>query len=204
MIITTHQLELLLPGNICIDQWCTSLNKFLPTYEINTHMRVSAFIAQCSHESGNFRFLKENLMYRTEGLRKVFPKYFPTDDFAAQYARMPEKIANRVYANRMGNGDENSGDGYRFRGRGLIQITGRNNYTLFADFIQKPLAITTEYVETFDGAVESACWFWKTNNLNKYADVGDILGMTKRINGGTIGLEERTKKYNDALKILNQ
>lgn len=195
----------MISGNPYLDQWFDALNEILPEYEINTPKRVAAFIAQCAHESGGFRALKENLNYRAETLRKIFPKYFPTDDIARQYAGMPNKqeaIANRVYANRMGNGDEASGDGFRYCGRGLIQLTGKENYTWFAASLEIPVEEAAEYLQTFEGAVQSACWFWETNNLNQWADKGDILTLTKRINGGTIGLEDRIKHYNHALHVL--
>jgi putative chitinase len=159
-------------------------------------------MAQCSHESGGFKTLKENLNYKAESLCKVFPKYFPNIELASQYAHQQEKIANKVYGNRMGNGDEASGDGYRYCGRGLIQLTGKDNYTAFAESIETPVEELPEYLSTFEGAVQSACWFWETNNLNQYADSGDILTMTKRINGGTIGLEDRKKHYAHALHVL--
>jgi putative chitinase len=206
MYITNDQLKQLLPGNNNIDEWAEALNSVLPEYEINTVERIAAFIAQCAHESGNFTRLEENLNYRWQTLRKVFPKYFPTDAIAQEYASRPDKkeaIANRAYANRMGNGPEESGDGYRYRGRGLIQLTGKNNYTAFANSLDIPVEEAAEYLETFDGAVQSACWFWDTNNLNKWADEGDMVTLTKRINGGTNGLEDRIKHYKHALKVLN-
>jgi putative chitinase len=166
---------------------------------------VAAFIAQSAHESGNFTALHENLNYRAETLCKVFPKYFHDAGIAQQYASQPNKqelIANRVYANRMGNGDEASGDGFRYCGRGLIQLTGKQNYQAFADSIEIPVEQVPEFLQTFEGAIQSACWFWESNNLNQYADTGDILTMTKRINGGTIGLEDRTKHYNHALQVF--
>ena len=187
-----------------VEQWFEALNANLPTYEINTVERVSAFIAQCAHESGGFRRLKENLNYKWESLRRVFPKYFPTDDVAQEYAHKPEQIANRVYGGRMGNGDESTGDGFRYCGRGLIQLTGRNNYTKFAESIHMAVEEVPTLLETYDGAVKSACWFWHTNNLNQWADVGDIVTMTKRINGGTIGLEDRQKHYAHALEVFAQ
>ena len=202
MLITRDQLAQIIPRNPYIDQWCEALNKILPDYGIDTPQRVAAFIAQCAHESGGFTFLTENLNYRAASLRKVFPKYFPDDSLAAMYANKPEMIANRIYANRMGNGDEASGDGFRYRGRGLIQLTGRDNYTWFALSIDTPLEEAVEYLQTFEGAVQSACWFWETNNLNQWADKDDILTMTKRINGGTIGLEDRKKHYEHAKHVL--
>ena len=199
---TKEQLREMIPRNQYIDQWYSALSEILPEYDINTPQRVAAFLAQCAHESGGFVFLKENLNYRAASLRKVFPKYFPTDELAAQYANKPEMIANRVYANRMGNGDEASGDGWRYCGRGLIQLTGKDNYTFFAASIEVSIEEATEYLETFEGAVQSACFFWDQNNLNQWADKGDILTLTKRINGGTIGLEDRIKHYNHALHIF--
>jgi putative chitinase len=159
-------------------------------------------LAQTAHESGGYRALKENLNYKAASLRKVFPKYFPDDAIAAQYANKQEMIANRVYGNRMGNGPEESGDGFRYCGRGLIQLTGKNNYTLFAASIETPVEELPEYLSTFEGAVQSACWFWETNNLNQWADKNDMLTLTKRINGGTIGLEDRIKHYNHACHVL--
>lgn len=202
MEITKEQLAQIIPRNPYVDQWCSALNKLLPDYGIDTPQRVAAFLAQCAHESGNFVFLKENLNYKWASLRKVFPKYFPTDELAQQYEKQPEKIANKIYGNRMGNGDESSGDGFRYCGRGLIQLTGKNNYTAFAESIETPVEEIPTYLETFEGAVQSACWFWETNNLNQYADNNDILTMTKRINGGTIGLEDRMKHYAHALEVF--
>jgi putative chitinase len=187
-----------------VEQWFEALNANLPTYEINTVERVSAFIAQCAHESGGFKRLKENLNYKWESLRRVFPKYFPTDELAQEYAHKQEQIANRVYGGRMGNGDESSGDGFRYCGRGLIQLTGKNNYTKFAESIHMAVEEVPALLETYDGAVKSACWFWHTNNINQWADVGDILTMTKRINGGVIGLEDRQKHYAHALEVFAQ
>ena len=204
-IITKEQLAQLIPGNPYLDQWCNALNEILPDYGIDTPQRVAAFVAQCAHESGNFRALKENLNYRAETLRKLFSKYFPTDDLARAYVSMPNKqeaIANRIYASRMGNGDEQSGDGFRYCGRGLIQLTGKDNYTFFAGSLDIPVEEAAEYLQTFEGAVQSACWFWETNNLNQWADKDDILTLTKRINGGTIGLEDRKKHYEHAKHVL--
>jgi putative chitinase len=188
--------------NPYLDYWHNALCEILPVYDINTPERVAAFVAQCAHESGGFKFLKENLNYRAESLMKTFPKYFPDLATAKQYEKKPEKIANRVYGNRMGNGDESTGDGFRYMGRGLIQLTGKNNYTLFAAAIDTPLEQVPEYLQTFEGAVQSACWFWEQNNLNQWADKKDIMTLTKRINGGTIGLEDRIKHYNHALHLF--
>lgn len=164
--------------------------------------RIAGFLAQVAHESGGFNFVKENLNYGAKGLRAVFGKYFPTEEMALEYERQPEKIANRVYANRMSNGDEASGDGWKYRGRGLIQLTGKDNYTRFADSIGKDLEDAIEYLETAEGAVASACWFWHANRLNSYCDNDDFVGLTRRINGGTNGLEDRQHHYDIALEVL--
>ena len=197
-----EHLEGIIGKNSYLDYWYNAICAILPEYEINTPERVAAFLAQCAHESGNFKFLRENLNYRAASLRATFPKYFPDDATAKAYEKQPEKIANRVYANRMGNGDEASGDGFRYLGRGLIQLTGKNNYTIFAASIDTPLEEIPEYLQTFEGAVQSACWFWEQNNLNQWADKKDILTLTKRINGGTIGLEDRKKHYEHALHLF--
>lgn len=205
MNLTLDQLKQLLPKNPYVKQWHGALAQLLPDYEINTAQRIAAFVAQCAHESAGFTALKENLNYRAATLRKIFPKYFPDDAIANHYASLPNKqeaIANKVYANRMGNGPEESGDGYRFCGRGLIQLTGRDNYSWFAASLSISVEEASEYLQTFEGAAQSACWFWETNNLNRWADAGDILTLTKRINGGTIGLEDRKKHYEHALHVL--
>ena len=199
---TKEQLKDMIPKNPYVDQWFEAISEILPEYEITTPQRVAAFLAQCAHESGGFVFLKENLNYKAASLRRVFPKYFPDDSIAAQYAGKGEMIANRVYANRMGNGPEESGDGFRYCGRGLIQLTGKNNYTFFAGSLDIPVEEASEYLQTFEGAVQSACFFWEQNKLNQWADAGDILTLTKRINGGTIGLEDRQKHYQHALHIF--
>jgi putative chitinase len=199
---TEQQLAQMIPGNPYVPQWYQALCKILPEYGINTPARVAAFVAQCAHESGNFRLLKENLNYRAESLMKVWPSRFPNIEVARQYAMQPEKIANKVYSSRMGNGDEASGDGWKYAGKGLIQLTGKDNYTWFAESIETPLEEIPEYLQTFEGAVQSGCWFWEVNNLNQWADAGDILTLTKRINGGTIGLDDRIKHYKHALHVL--
>jgi putative chitinase len=201
MQITQQQLGACIGNNPYLEQWTDALNKILPDYEIDTPQRVAAFIAQSAHESGNFTALHENLNYRAESLCKVWPKYFNAGN-ANDYAHNPEKIANRAYGGRMGNGDEASGDGFRYCGRGLIQLTGKANYQAFAESIETPVEQIPELLQTFEGAIQSACWFWESNNLNQYADSGDILTMTKRINGGTLGLEDRQKHYTHALHVL--
>ena len=205
MELTREQLSQLLPKNSYLDDWFAALSKLLPQYQIDTSKRIAAFVAQCSHESAGFTALQENLNYSAGTLRRIFPRYFPTDEMAQEYVSLPNKqeaIANLVYASRMGNGDPESGDGYRFRGRGLIQLTGRDNYTFFAGSLGISVEEASTYLETFEGAAQSACWFWETNNLNQWADEGDILTLTKRINGGTIGLEDRIKHYEHAISIL--
>ena len=205
MELTLQQLKQLLPKNPYVEHWHHALAQLLPEYEINTPQRIAAFVAQCAHESGGFMVLKENLNYKAATLRKIFPKYFPTDAMAAEYAAKPNKqeaIANLVYANRMGNGGPETGDGYRYCGRGLIQLTGKSNYSWFAASLDIPVEEAAEYLQTFEGAAQSACWFWETNNLNRFADAGDIKGLTKAINGGFIGLEDRIKHYEHALHVM--
>ena len=201
-ILTLPQLRQLVPGAPHIDNWHEALDQLLDDYGIDSPQRVAHFIAQCAHESGNFRFIRENLNYSAKGLMGTFKKYFPTEDLALQYQRKPEKIANRVYANRMGNGDEASGDGWRYCGRGLIQLTGKDNYTFFAGSLGIPVEEAAEYLATFEGAAQSACFFWEQNNLNRFADANDIKGLTRAINGGHIGLEDRIKHTNHALHVL--
>ena len=180
-----------------------SLEKVLPKYEITTVERVAAFLAQCGHESLDFTVLQENLNYGAKGLLGLFKKYFPNEALAKQYERKPEKIANKIYANRMGNGPEESGDGWAHRGRGAIQLTGKLNYQAFANSIGLTLEDAITYCATMDGAIESACWFWQKNKLNAIADKKDVLAMTKKINGGTIGLEDRKKHYEHNVEVLS-
>lgn len=184
-----------------VDVWFNELNEMLPVFEITSVGRVAAFVAQTAHESGGYRALTENLNYAGDRLASIWPKHFSDVD-VAEYHRNPEKIANRAYRNRMGNGDETSGDGYRYRGRGLIQLTGKDNYSRFAEYAGISAEQAADYLETPRGAVHSACWFWYANDLNTYADAGDFTGMTKRINGGTIGLDDRIKHYNEACHIF--
>lgn len=204
-MVTLQQLRQLIPANPYVEQWHNALEQLLPDYDINTPRRIAAFIAQCAHESGGFTTLTENLNYKPATLRKVFPKYFPDDAIAASYCAKPNKqdaIASRVYANRMGNGDEASGDGARYKGRGLIQLTGKQNYQAFADSLEMKVEDVPAYLQTFEGAAQSACWFWESNNLNKWADAGDIKELTRRINGGYIGIDDRIKHYEHALHVL--
>ena len=204
MVLTLNQLRQFIPKNKYVEHWHHALEQLLPDYDIDSPRRIASFLAQCSHESAGFTALKENLNYKPATLLKLFGKYF-TPELAAIYCAKTNKqeaIANRIYANRMGNGDEASGDGFKFSGKGLIQLTGKSNYQAFADSLEITPADAAEYMQTFEGAAQSACWFWETNNLNKYADSADFEMMTKRINGGTIGLEDRKKHYAEALHIL--
>jgi putative chitinase len=178
-----------------------SLDMFAEKYGLNTPLRLAHFLAQTAHESGGFRAVVENLNYSAESLAKVFPKYFKDVD-PNDYARQPEKIANRVYGGRMGNGDESTGDGFRYRGRGLIQLTGKNNYSAMAADMGVSVEECAEYLETPEGACESAAWFWNKNGLNALADSDDVVAVTKRINGGTIGLEDRQKHTEEFKQIL--
>lgn len=202
MIITQRTLKLILPNNKYIVDWTEALNDYLPEFDIVTDKRIAAFLAQSTHESQDFTRLTENLNYRAESLRRVFPKYFPSITLANQYAFNPQKIANRVYANRMGNGNESSGDGWRYRGRGLFQLTGKYNYQKFSETIDMSLSDTIDFLETFQGAVLSSCWFWDSRKLNVYADNSDITGMTKIINGGYNGLDDRKFRYAKFIKII--
>jgi putative chitinase len=186
-----------------LERFIVPLNDTVDYYDISqTPQRLAGFLAQIAHESGGFNFVQENLNYSAKGLMTTFKKYFPNEELAKQYERKPERIANRVYASRMGNSDENSGDGWKFRGRGLIQLTGRHNYTRFAEGLEMSIDDTVAYLETPSGAVSSAGWFWDNNDLNKYCDSGDFVTLTKRINGGTIGLEDRKHHYEIALRVL--
>lgn len=201
MTITHEQFEEIFGPVKNSEELVEKLNEILPRYDINTKDRVCAFLAQCGHESGNFSLTVENLNYSAEGLLKIFGKYF-TKETAPQYARKPEKIANRVYANRMGNGDEASGDGWKFRGRGYIQLTGKDNYITCGNSIGTDLLESPEYLTSVEGAVVSACWFWDKNNLNPIADRCEMKTLTKRINGGFNGLDHRMELYQKAQAVL--
>ena len=201
-MLLADQLQKMIPTNKFVNEWVEALNNVLPEYEINTPDRIAMFVAQCGHESMDFRVLRENLNYKAEQLMKTWPKRFPTLAIANQYARQPEKIANKVYADRMGNGNEASGDGWRYCGRGLIQLTGKYNYSKFAEYAEIAVEDAPEYIETPRGAVHSACWFWYVNDCNAVADTSDMETLTKIINGGTIGLADRIKHYNHALELF--
>lgn len=178
------------------------VHQVISKFSINNPLRLSHFLSQCAHESGNFTVVKENLNYSSDGLLRVFPKYF-TIDTAVSHAKNPEKIANVIYGGRMGN--INQGDGYKFSGRGYIQLTGRNNYTLFDDFVEDNIVETPSLVAT-KYPLLSAAWFWSTNGLNSIADTGNttevVTKITKRINGGNIGLADRQKHFNHYYEIL--
>ena len=200
---TLDQVKEMLKGNNDAAEWYEAMCDILPLYDITTAARVAGFVAQCGHESNNFKVLEENLNYSADGLNKIFPKYFKNAGRDAQeYHRQPEKIANVVYASRMGNGDTASGDGYKFRGRGVIQLTGHDNYSAFAKVIDMSIDDVIDYLGTKKGALDSAAWFWDSRNLNAVADAGDIVKMTKLINGGTIGLEDRKNHFEHAIEVL--
>lgn len=183
--------------------WYEAMCEILPLWSVDTIERVAMFVAQCGHESAGFRVLSENLNYSAKALNTIFPKYFRRAGRDANaYHRQPEKIANVIYANRMDNGDSDSGDGWRFRGGGILQLTGRYNYTQFGKAVEMSPEEAVEYVRTKKGALDSACWFWDTNNINKWCDAMDVVGATKRINGGTIGLDDRKKHYLHAIDVL--
>ena len=200
-MITIDQIKKICPNNKNPQQLADALNIVLPTYDISNKERIACFIAQCGHESAEFTVLRENLNYSAASLCKVWPKRFNSIT-ASAYNRAPEKIANKVYADRLGNGSEASGEGFKYRGRGAIQLTGKANYQAFAKSLGKTLDDTVAYCETLDGAIASACFFWKTNNLNKLVDANDFVGLTKKINGGVIGLDDRKKHYATALSVL--
>ena len=198
MTVTAEQLAKLKIGA----QWVDALNETCNRFGIDSVYQKAAFIGQLSHECGNFRILEENLNYRAATLMKLWPKRFPSLEVANQYAGNPKKIANNVYASRMGNRDEASGDGYRFRGRGCIQLTGHANYfhagqALGVDFVMEP-----DLVATPKFAALTAGWFWSTHGCNQLAQDKNWIGLTKKINGGTIGLDDRVKHTEEAISVL--
>ena len=198
-----HVAEILHMDKDTAIEWHTAMKEVLPKYDITTPERVAGFLAQTGHESNGYKVLTENLNYSAKALNSLFSKYFAkAGRNADDYHRQPEKIANVIYANRMDNGDTASGDGWRFRGGGILQLTGRHNYTKFGESVGMSAEEATEYVRTPKGALESACWFWKTNNLNKYCDNHDIVTLSKRVNGGTIGLEDRVEHWEHAIALF--
>lgn len=185
------------------EQWVDALNETFQRFNILTPLQQASFIGQCGHECGNFKTLEENLNYKAETLMKLWKTRFPTIEIANEYARNPKKIANKVYASRMGNRDESSGDGFRFRGRGCIQLTGHANYFHAGQACGEDFVMNPDLVATPKYAAMTAGWFWDTHKLNKFADIRDFTMMTKKINGGTIGLNDRIKHINHALEVLN-
>ncbi len=181
------------------------INKYCTEHDINTRNRMASFLSQVGHESAGFTTLKENLNYSKDALLRVFPKYFKSEALAERYARNPSAIGSRVYANRMGNGPESSGDGFKHRGFGAIQLTGKQNQSRFAFWIKKTLDDAIEYLQTPEGAILGAIWFWETNNLNAIADKGEagVTELTRRINGGTNGLADRLTKFKKSYKLLD-
>lgn len=205
VVLSMEQLKEIMPRaqDADLSFYTGALNTVLPRYGITTPLRKAHFIAQIAHESGELKYRSENLNYSAKALRTVFGKYFTDDAAAEAYARQPEAIANKVYADRMGNGDEASGEGWRYRGRGLIQLTGKNNYEqcgngIGKDLVSNPDALT----EAADTSVLAACWYWDTHKLNEYADQDDIKTITKKINGGYNGLDDRQKYLDSAKKVI--
>lgn len=184
------------------EEWIDAINETFDRFDISTPERQACFLGQCAHESAGFTALKENLNYSAEGLTKVWPKRFPSLDAAQPYHRNPEKIANKVYADRMGNGDEASGEGFKYRGRGLIQLTGKDNYEACGEALGADLANDPDQVSSPKYAALSAGWFWDKNKLNQYADSNDMSTLTKRINGGTHGLDDRIARTQHAIDVL--
>jgi len=183
-------------------EWLEPLIEVFHRYQINTPLRMAAFIGQCAHESGNFKVLQENLNYSAEGLCRVWPSRFPTLESAMPYARNPDKIADKVYGGRMGNGTEETGEGGLYKGRGLIQLTGKDNYRMASDALGEDLVSSPDLVCGPKYAALTAGWFWNKRGLNVEADKKDYTAMTKKINGGVIGLDDRIKHINEALAIL--
>jgi len=203
MLLTLQQFKQAFPSCKESDIWYSTFSAELKSSTINTKLRLAHFLSQCAHESSYFNVLTENLNYSRDGLLKIFPKYF-TPATAADYARKPQKIASRVYANRMENGPESSGDGWKYRGRGIIQLTGKSNYTRCSQALYKNLMLIENPDLLLDKsvAVRAAIWFWETNSLNQLADADNIIGVTKRINGGTIGLAHRTQVLDQIKRFL--
>jgi putative chitinase len=206
---TLEQFRRMIPTNKEPEVWYPIAIRFFEKYQINTTNRIAGFMAQCSHESGDFRTLEENLKYSADALNRVFGRYFgpPPKRNAAEYARNPQKIANYVYMDEFRSksgalGNVREGDGWRFRGGGIKQLTGRNNFTSFGKSIDMTPEKAADYVRTKEGAFESACWFWQKNNLASFADRDDIDGMSRRVNGGDIGIEDRRRRYVAAKSVL--
>ena len=207
-LLTVDQLSAMIPTNKEVGEWCAALNEMLPKYGITTDKRIAGFISQCAHESSDFRVLQENLNYKEATLLKVFPRYFgPGKENAAEYAGKPEKIANYVYMDKNRSkagalGNVKDGDGWLFSGKGLKQVTGRSNTTAFGKTVGMTAEEAAAYLLTKKGALESALWFWGSRNLNEVADTGDVVRLTKIINGGDIGLADRQARYTKAMAAL--
>jgi putative chitinase len=203
-VFTTQNLKKMFPTtpDATIALYVDALNELCFKYDINTLNRRAMFIAQVGHESGGFKYVKESLNMSAARICAVWPNRFATEEASAPYANNPEALANNVYSNRMGNGPEESGEGFKFRGRGLIQITGKDNYSAFAKSIGMSLDEVISYLETPAGSVESAGWYWKARALNVCADNDDVKTCTKKINGGYVGLEDRTQLYLKAKLIF--
>lgn len=202
MSVTAAQLKAIMPLTKRAEEFAGPLTSAMDFVEINTPLREAMFLAQIAHESSELRQLKENLNYSADGLKKVFGKYFKANELDS-FARQQDKIANRVYANRYGNGNEASGDGWRYRGRGLIQLTFKDNYSDCAKTLHVDLIASPAMLEMAEFAAQSAAWFWRQKQLNDLADAGDIEGVTQKINGGLAGLDARKVYYEHAKAILN-
>jgi putative chitinase len=187
------------------DAVIAQIPEVMDKFQINTPLRLCHFLAQCGHESGNFKAVNENLNYGAKGLRGIFPKYFPTDALAAEYERKPEKIANKIYGGRMGNGPEATGEGYKYRGRGYIQLTGKDNYSAFDKVVTEDITANPDLVAT-KYPLLSAAWFWNSRKLNEIADKGatdaEVTAITKKVNGGTIGLDDRIKHFKEFYALV--
>ncbi len=207
-LLTVDQLRAMIPTNKEVEEWCEALNEMLPKYGITTDKRIAGFVSQTAHESGEYRLLEEDLRYKEATLLRVFPRYFgPGKENAAEYAGKPEKIANYVYMDKNRSkagalGNVNEGDGWLFRGKGLKQVTGRANHAAFGKTIGMTAEEAAVYLLTKKGALESALWFWGSRNLNEVADTGDVVRLTKIINGGDIGLADRQARYAKAMAAL--
>jgi putative chitinase len=204
LILSQNQVQKCCPTNKNVAALTNALNAILLKYSIDSLDEVAAFLSQCGHESCDFNSLEENLFYSAKALYTTWPKRFPNDAICAAYARNPQKIANKVYADRMGNGNEASGDGWKFHGRGAIQLTGHDNYAAFAKASNRPIDSLMKYLITIEGAIDSACWFWTINGINALAEKEDVEGMTRKINGGTLGLDDRKARWGNCLAVLQQ
>lgn len=184
------------------DKWVNAINETCEEFAIDTPYRIAGFVSNVTHESAGFKFVSENLNYSAASLMRVWSTRFPTVEIAQRYAMQPEKIANRAYADRMGNGDEASGDGWKYRGRGLIQLTGKNNYVAYSLACDNEALQNPDIVAEPQYAAESAGWFWSVNRLNQLADAQDIQGMRKRVNGGLNGLDDVQMKYSQVMSYF--